>query len=380
MPRLSEFIREHTENILDAWETLARELSTAEAVDVASLRDHARVMLTIIARDLDTPQTEIERVERARGARDSIGTAEVSAAGQLGLGRATRGFSVASMLAEFRALRASVIKLWRETQTSAGPEELEQMTRFNEAIDQAIAESIARYTDEVETTRDRFFAVLGHDLRTPLSVISMSSQFLLDTADLNEEQLGIVAGMKRSSQRMIELVRDLLDLALTRLGHGMPVRPSEMDLGALVRDVVEEATTSSPGSEIEVETQGMLVGHWDRARLAQALGNLVSNAVQHGAPKTPIRVAACGENARTVTVSVANKGLPIPPDHIAGIFGAMKGNSGGDRRHLGLGLYIVDKIVDAHGGSIDVRSSDEEGTRFIITLPRHARGMRDRAP
>ena len=98
---------------------------------------------------------------------------------------------------------------------------------------------------------------------------------------------------------------------------------------------------------------------------------LVANAVQHGARAGLIRVVACGDDSGTVTVSVANEGPTIPHDRIAGIFDAMKGNgSGDDRRHLGLGLYIVDKIVEAHGESVDLRSSDKEGTTFVVSLPR----------
>ena len=274
MPRLSQFIREYRDEILKAWERFARERPSAVSMDVDALRDHAQAMLDVIVRDLETPETEQQRTQKAQGGRDAANTA-MSAASRHGVGRAASGFSVESMFAEFRALRASVIGLWREHQRQAGPQELEEMTRFNEAIDQAIAESISRYTSEVNTTRDRFFAVLGHDLRTPLGVISTSSQFLLDTGQLTDEQRTLVAGMQRSGRRMIELVRDLLDLALTHLGSGIPVECAGMDMGELLRTVVAEVAASSRQSRIEVETNGPLDGAWDRARLAQAFSNLV---------------------------------------------------------------------------------------------------------
>ena len=375
MPRLSAFIRAHREDILADWEAFARALPSASSMDVAALRNHAQAMLDVIARDLDTPQTERHRDEKARGGVDVAADADVSAASEYGLGRAESGSSVDHMLAEFRALRASVIRLWRKEQGEAGPADLEELTRFNEAIDQAIAESIARYTRQVETTRDRFFAILGHDLRTPLGVILTSSQFLLDSAKLGEAERAVVAAMERSGRRMIELVKDLLDLALTRLGHGIPVRCADMDLGELLRDVVSEVSASYPDRRIDVETSGALVGTWDRARLAQALSNLVSNAIQHGARNSPIRIAARGEASEMVTVSIANEGPPIPPDEIGGLFDAMKENSSNrDRRHLGLGLYIVDKIVEAHGGSVEVHSSEAHGTTFVVSLPRHRVG------
>jgi len=371
MPRLSHFIQENTEAILAEWEAFARELPSTSAMDVTALRDHAEAMLLVVARDLDTPQTEGQRAQKSRGILEAADAAKTTAASEHGLGRAVSGFSVDHMLAEFRALRASVINLWRKQQRQAGPSELEEITRFNEAIDQAIAESIVRFTREVDNTRDRFFAVLGHDLRTPLGVILTSTQFLLETGELSDAERTIVTGMERSGRRMIELVRDLLDLALTHLGTGFPITAAEMDIGALLREVVAEVADSNPGSRIEVDTSGQLTGVWDKARLGQALSNLVSNAVQHGSRNGPIKVKADGDAPEKVTVCVANEGPPIPRDQIGNIFDAMKGNSNsGDRRHLGLGLYIVDKIVEAHGGRIDIRSSEEEGTTFTVSLPR----------
>lgn len=381
MSHLSHFIQEHTEDILAEWEAFARDLPSASSMNVAALRDHAEAMLTVIARDLEMPQTEHERAEKSRGASDASDAAEATAASEHGLGRAVSGFSVDHMLAEFRALRSSVISLWRAQKRQAGPADLEEITRFNEAIDQAIAESIARYTQEVETTRDRFFAVLGHDLRTPLGLILTSSQFLLETSNLTDTERTLVAGMERSGRRMIELVRDLLDLALTRLGNGIPVRCAPMNMEVLVRDVVAEVSGSNPGSRIEVETSGPLAGAWDKARLGQALSNLVSNAVQHGSRNALVTVTARGDADGMVTVSVANQGPPIPRDQLGGIFDAMKGNAdASDRRHLGLGLYIVDKIVEAHGGSIDIQSSEEEGTTFTVSLPHRHSPPLDCAP
>ena len=373
MPRLSHFIREHRDEILTAWETFARERPSTTSMEVGALRDHAGAMLDAIARDLETPETEQQRADKARGVRDAADAA-TTAASLHGIGRAASGFSVDSMLAEFRALRASVIDLWRRAQRHAGPQELEEMIRFNEAIDQAIAESMSRYTSEVDTARDRFFAVLGHDLRTPLGVIITSSQFLLDTGQLDEIQRPVVEGMERSGRRMIELVKDLLDLALTRLGSGIPVKCAPMDMGDLLRHVIGEAGASSGSTPtIELQANGPLAGWWDRARLAQAFGNLVGNAVQHGTPNEPIRVLARGDQPRMVIVSITNEGPPIPADRIGSLFDPMKSaNNGSDRRHLGLGLYIVAKIVEAHGGSVDVQSSEAEGTTFTVSLPRRS--------
>jgi len=371
MSHLADFIQDHIEEILKEWEAFARKLPSASSMDVTGLRDHAEAMLLVIAHDLKTPQTERERTEKARDVESSIDDVDSTAASQHGLGRAESGFGVNHMIAEFRALRASVISLWRKQGKNAGSSDLEEITRFNEAIDQAIAESMAQYTRAVDAARDRFFAVLGHDLRTPLGVILTSSQFLLETGGLSDAERTIVAGMERSGRRMIELVRDLLDLALSRLGSGIPLKAAPMDIGALLRELAVEVAGSNPASRIEVETHGDLTGVWDDARLAQAFSNLISNAVQHGSRSAPIKVVARGDASGVVTVAVANEGPPIPRDQLGGIFDAMKGQSDtSDRRHLGLGLYIVDKVVEAHGGTIEIRSAEGEGTTFTVSLPR----------
>jgi signal transduction histidine kinase len=371
MSRLALFIRENTGDIMAAWEDFASQLPEAAAMDVTTLRDHARAMLDVIATDIESFQTEPQRARKSQGAaagRDDSPTA----ASRHGFGRAESGFRVATMVAEFRALRASVLRLWKERQGQAMATDLEDMTRFNEAIDQAVAESIAEYMRQVDTTRDRFLAVLGHDLRTPLGAILMSSQFLLETAQLTDGQRAMVEGMERSGQRMKGLVKDLLDLAVTRLGDGIPIKRVDMDVGALVHEVVAEMLASNPGSRIEVDTSGSLTGRWDRARLAQAFTNLVGNALQHGSRHAPVTITARGDQAECVVVAVSNLGPPIPADRIGGIFGAMKGSGATrDRRHLGLGLYIVDKIVAAHQGAIAVRSSEGHGTTFTVSLPRH---------
>jgi len=164
---LPNFIRNNTEPILADWETFARGLPLGDAMDIAALRDHAREMLGVIAADLSAPQTPTQQADKAKGLSDAAGRQSQTAAQAHGAGRAGSGFTVEQMVAEFRALRASVIRLWTRRQPQAGLSELQDMIRFNEAIDQAIAESIGTYTREVRQSKDRFLTILGHDLRTP---------------------------------------------------------------------------------------------------------------------------------------------------------------------------------------------------------------------
>lgn len=371
MPSLSAFIRDHSDLILSEWEAFARTMPLGPTMSVAALRDHAQAMLETIATDLEGPQTAREQSDKSKGRAPDERRRRVTAASQHGHGRAESGFTVVQMVAEFRALRASVVRLWTAEEQHFGRAELNDLTRFNEAIDQTIAESLTRYSSAVDETRERFLAILGHDLRNPLSAIATSSGFLVEAGGLTPNQAKIVQMIQNAGRRMTALVADLLELALTRPGDTMPVNRGDMDIATMVRDVATEIRASYPNAQVETHLSGDLSGSWDAARLTQALTNLVGNAVQHGDATGPITVKARGDE-RDVVIDVHNDGAPIPPDKMGRIFHGMTrgSNPDRDRRHLGLGLFIVDRIVEGHGGTIDVQSSSGSGTTFTVRLPR----------
>ena len=371
--RLPQFIRENTEAILVDWDAFARTLPTAAAMDIVALRDHAKEMLTVIVRDLETPQTPSEQAEKALGKADAVETGTpATAAQEHGASRALSGFTVAQILAELRALRASVIRLWTNQTPQCTATDFEDMIRFNEAIDQTIAESITQYSEEIDQTKDRFLAILGHDLRNPLGAIITSARFMLELRELQEPYNTLVTRIETSARRMNDMVGDLLDFTRTKFGgDSIPITRAEMDVTRMVQDVVSEVSARYPERVLRVETHGELHGRWDSARLTQALTNLVSNAVQHGARGSPIMVAAHG-TADEVTISVQNEGPVISPEDVGQMFKAGERRATDDDEHLGLGLFIVDRIVAAHHGTIDVRSTNEEGTTFTVRLPRAA--------
>jgi signal transduction histidine kinase len=171
---------------------------------------------------------------------------------------------------------------------------------------------------------------------------------------------------------MNRLVGDLLELTRTRMGDSIPITRASTDVGQLLEDVADEMSASHPTHQLKVRKSGNLHGMWDCERLMQAMINLVSNAVHHGAGDRPITIAAAG-TPEEIVITVHNNGEPISTDRIDHLFDAMKELQPGgvrDRRHLGLGLYIVDKIVAAHKGRVDVASSAAEGTMFTLHLPR----------
>ena len=373
MSKLAQFIRDNTEQILSEWDTFAHSLHTAEPLDVVTLRDHAREMLAAIAGELEVSATRGENLQ-ASGNDVRRERRRETAAQEHGAGRAESGFTVGQMISEFRALRASVVRLWNRQLREADVSDIVDLTRFHEAIDKSIAESVTRFSEQIKESKERFLAILGHDLRSPIGAIMTSSSFLLENGGLEGSQLTLVRNIATSADRMHHMVLDLLDFARTRFGDRIPIEREELDIGEVVESVVAEVAASAPDRKLDVRTSGDLHGKWDSSRLAQVVTNLVGNAVQHGTPGTPITVSAHGEE-REVVLSVQSEGPIIPENELRRMLPAMKDpehDGTRDRRHLGLGLYIVDRIVAAHGGSVDVRSSAGTGTTFTVHLPRVA--------
>jgi signal transduction histidine kinase len=183
--RLSQFILTHPEKILSEWEAFARSI-VPSGMDIAALRDHAREMLEVIARDLETPQTLREGSDKSKGRSDADpdpSTPDTPAQAH-GSGRAESGFTFEQMVSEYRAMRASVIRLWTAETGELKGADIEDLIRFSEAIDQALAESTSRFTADLDYTKETFLGILGHDLRTPLGAIVTSAQFMLEMTEL----------------------------------------------------------------------------------------------------------------------------------------------------------------------------------------------------
>ena len=373
--RLADFIEQNIEPILADWVRFAESSGPAGRImDVEALRDHAAQMLHEIVTDLRTPQTDAQQTEKAKGNADSGPDSDDTAAEVHGSGRAESGFSVGEMVSEYRALRASVIRLWTEAKGNLTGADLDDLMRFNEAIDQSLAESISRYTREIDRSREMFVAILGHELRSPLSVALTGSQFLLERGALSEPDLTVAARVARSMARMNQMIADLLDFTWGRLGSGIPITPAETDLAVVIRQAVDEMAAVHPDAVLQFTPTGNLNGQWDAGRISQVVTNLLGNAVQHGTSGTRIGLTAQGE-AADVVLRVHSHGQTIPKVDIPGLFSPFKRfqsdrPASRDSGNLGLGLYIAERIVSAHNGTIDVRSSAEAGTLFTIRLPR----------
>ncbi|MEO8306053.1 MAG: sensor histidine kinase [Betaproteobacteria bacterium] len=377
---LAQFINQNLDAILAEWEAFALTLQpAAETMTALALRSHAREILQAMARDIDAAQTDAQQDDKSKGWAPVLEGKETAAATHGAL-RHLVGFDLIQLTSEYRALRASVIKLWREHLSSQQDNVLTEMTRFNEAVDQALAESVVRYSNEVTRSRDTFLAILGHDLRSPLSAVSMTADYLATRGKVDASALPAVVRIKKSVLTMSLMIRDLLEYTRTRLGKSMPVTPIACDIGLICETAHDEVQAAHPEFVFDLEMRGDLRGQVDRGRLQQVLSNLLNNAVQHGASGSPITVRAEGHTA-SVVLEVINLGRPIPAAAMQVIFNPMvqlrDENSPLIDSHptsLGLGLFIARDIVAAHGGELRVESSEAAGTVFTVELPRIFRG------
>jgi signal transduction histidine kinase len=372
--RLAEFISDNTEAILTEWEAFATTLLPA-ASDLSSLalRDHAPQILAAIVKDIATAQTREQQAEKSKGrAPREVGAPETAAQTHAVL-RARTGFDIEQLVAEYRALRASVLRLWLDSEPAGGPG-VEDLMRFNEAIDQAIAESVGHFHLEVEQSRNLFLGMLGHDMRTPLNAIVATAGYL---AALNAGGQVSAAAERliRSGGSMRALLDDLVDFNRSQLGLGINIAPTDIDLKEELADELEQLRRAHADRPLELNVAGDVTGRWDSRRLKQVLRNLVSNAIEYGYRDAPVRVTLAGAGSE-VRLEVANHGPCIDPSVQAQLFNPLRRGLTPDaaREHpdgLGLGLFIVRAIVTAHGGNVEVRSSGEQGgTTFAVMLPR----------
>lgn len=374
--RLAEFIRANTAPIIAEWENFAKTfVPAAGSMTPLTLRNHIRQILGFIVEDIETVQSDSEQIRKSHGEKPRA--FYPSAAETHASLRHAGGFNMDQMVSEYRALRASVLKLWGMDRDMRATDVMD-MIRFNEAVDQALTESIRDYSVKLELSRNLFLGILSHDLRNPLSAISMSSQLAMKIGKLNERQTMLLSQIADSTARAGDIVTNLLDLTRARLGSGLPLIKEPVDMGYISKMLVDEARAIHPNREFTLDMTGSLEGVWDRARIGQVFSNLIGNAVQYGFTDAPVTIKVDGREGEVV-VSVHNEGVPISPEHMVTIFSSLtrvephaddETGHGALSVNLGLGLYISKEIVTAHGGTISVTSSEKDGTTFSAHFQR----------
>jgi signal transduction histidine kinase len=213
--------------------------------------------------------------------------------------------------------------------------------------------------------RDLLLGALGHDLRSPLQVIRLATELLRATSGLDARQLRAVGQIDTGVDRMSRLIDQLLAFAHSdALGIALDRRPTH--LADLADDIARDARGREPDREIAIETSLDRAVSIDPDRIAQALDGLVANALRHGEGTVTVRLAATADTTR---IEVHHAGAPIPAELLPMLFNPFHQAAGAPRRGGGLGLYLVERIVAAHGGTVDVVSTEVDGTTFRITLP-----------
>lgn len=369
--RLSTHLRVHAEDILTAWDAFAATLvQDGSMLDPATLRDHAGEILSAIADELDRPPVDGNPdtpPDPEEGASEDL----EAAAGVHADTRMVSGFAIDAMITEYRAFRTSVVRLW----LAAGggrdqPQDMQDLVRFHASMDQAIADSVARYTDQTRKSTDLFIGILGHDIRNPLGTISMSAQYLVRSGKLAASAAETIIN---SVVRINSVIEHVVDFTRVQSKGMMPIKPVPGDLAIQFAKVLAETRVRYPRSQLSMESIGDFNGFWDEGRMGQLLSNLLTNALTHGDAPVTVRL---WEEAKDVAFSVHNFGTPIPQREQRLIFRPLvrgMATGQGERREtsgLGLGLFICQEIVRAHGGSLDVTSTAADGTRFTVHLPR----------
>ncbi|PZV01488.1 MAG: sensor histidine kinase [Leptolyngbya sp.] len=342
-----------------------------------ALRDDAEGMLRATALDMQTGQSLAQQTSKSKG-HGGAGGEESNPLDHSsvlhGEARVVSGFDIMDVVSEYRALRASVLRLWRASRPQININDIDDITRFNESLDQSLVEAIGSYTDRVEQSRRMFLAILGHDLRNPLNCISMAAQLISRTDNPDPIATKALSMVKTNTEVVTRLISDLIDFASTGIGSAMPLTYSPVDLEKLCRNVFDGFCLAYPQRTLRFHPAGDLTGNWDAARLRQVVSNLMGNALQHGATEGPVDLSVAS-NGSTVVLSVHNEGPPIPSEVLTVIFNPLMRHTMPESAtqrvsgSIGLGLYIVHAIVVAHGGTVEVASTAEEGTTFTVRLP-----------
>ena len=375
--RLAKFILANVEPILAEWEAFAATLPSGANMTKLALRDHAQAILLASARDMEANQSLAQQADKSKGE----GGADTTESDQLDIAseqhaeeRVGAGFNIIEVVSEYRALRASVLRLWSKSFVQPDLEDIDDITRFNETIDQSLAEAVESYTERLNRSRQLFLAILGHDLRNPLTAIRMSAQ-LVSRTNADKQSIEALSTIDTESKAMAKLIGDMIDFASTLLGSAMPLNCEPVDLQILCREVVDGFRVSHPQRTLHFNPRGDLTGNWDAARIRQVVSNLLGNALQHGSPVGPVELSADSEGS-TVVLSVHNEGAPIPTEALPTLFDPLVRHATTEsalRRapgSIGLGLYIVREIVNAKGGTITVASTAQQGTTFTVRIPR----------
>jgi signal transduction histidine kinase/CheY-like chemotaxis protein len=386
--RLADFILDQISLILQEWEKFARTAEPATSVMTSKeLRNHASVMLKSVAEDLRTTQSREEEITKSHGLEPKA--SQAIAGEQHGIARLESNFTIEQLFSEYRALRSSVLRLWNEANGLPSSTDINDIIRFNEAIDQLLASSVfsfARATREAmeaeKRRKDQFLAMLAHELRNPLSPISAAAT-LLKMAKSNEAVIHNASNIiARQVAHMSSLVDDLLDVSRVTRG-AVELKLETLDLRHVITDAIEQVEPQIQAKQHVLTVAEMpqpIIMQGDKKRLVQVITNLLTNAVKYTPDHGHIRLKL--ELYREqVAITVEDNGIGMAPDfvpHAFDLFAQAERTSDRASGGLGLGLGLVKTLIELHGGKVACTSAGlEKGSQFTLWLPKQATDEND---
>jgi signal transduction histidine kinase len=396
--RLADFILANVEPILAEWESFARSIwPNGATAEPAEMRDEAEDILRATAVDMQSEQTAAQQADKSKGAsrpRDE-GGGLTRASSAHGTGRAASGFNLWAVVAEYRALRASVLRLWRDSGPAPDVRDVDEITRFNESMDQSLSNAVRGYAAQVDREReallareqasrreaeaanrakDVFLATLSHEMRTPLNaIVGWLSLLRHEDAETRHFQEGLKV-IERNTQAQMQLIDDLLDVSRIVSGKlRVDIRPCELTDVINVGVNAMRPAAEARGITLNVRLDPSASAAWcDSVRIQQVVWNLVSNAVKFTPKGGRVDVTLSREQS-SFQIQVSDNGQGISPELLPHVFDRFRQSDSSTRRRfagLGLGLSIVKYIVEAHGGAVEAKSAGEgKGSTFTIRLP-----------
>lgn len=348
---LPHFIHESIEDILAEWE---RECGASSGAEPPARRQHFGKVLRAVA-------DEMKRVPASAPAPSPESALEAphSHAGKL--------------VGDYASLRASVVRQWRRKHPTPTPSDLDDLVRFNEAMDSSLAELTATFAPSESQPQSLFLGVLNHELRTSVASILMSAQVLTHRSTPGSPEAKAAHRILRSCEQLRQSLDALSDFTKVRLGAHLDIDREIDDMGVLCRQALDAFARVDPERKIRLASDGDLSGDWDKSRIREAIGGLIGNAARFASRGSPVTIAVDGHASGHVTITVHGDGTPIDVETLRTIFDpvARVESENATYAGLGLGLFIVRKVVDAHGGKVSVDAKSGHGTTFTVVLPRH---------
>lgn len=349
--RLADVMHQECETIVGAWTAAGGHSSFSYQLSRQQLRDHLPILLMSVA-DI---AAKAETAENQAYPHPAV------------LQELRMRFDIEQFMQEYGLLKRVA---FTRLASVVGKLDGEEVLQVNRGFDLVLLEMVKVYTRSVV----QFTGILSHDLRSPLQAIAGAAELLRRQVSKDQQQRQLIVSILNAGKRAGRLIDDMLDFSQIRLG-GLSMSPADTDLYELAQDVVNEVRLGHPERSIELHREGDSKGCWDAGRIAQVMVNLLRNAVHYSPPQANIRMTI-RDAGSAITLSVHNDGPPIPEELRPYLFLPMVYGIAQERpgRGLGLGLYIVKRIVAGHGGTVDVRSTEAEGTTFTVTLPRTLAG------